>query len=81
MMTLEVSPSPDGLAEPVTFARLVRAYLAIDLSAAKRILDDLADNKSVTLSFDDHAAGIAFRREVSVLGLLTREVAGSDPST
>lgn len=76
-MRLEVSIGPDGLSEPVTFARLVRSHLAVDLSAAKRILDDLTERKSVTLCFDDHAAGDAFRGEVSALGLLVRELAAS----
>jgi hypothetical protein len=77
MMTLEVSIGPDGLTEPVTFARLLGSRLAIDLSAAKRILDDLTERKSVTLCFDDHTAGDAFRREVAALGLLVRELAAS----
>lgn len=78
MMTLEVSIGPDGLTEPVTFALLVRSHLAVDLSAAKHILDDLTERKSVTLCFDDHTAGDAFRRDVAALGLLTRKATRSE---
>jgi hypothetical protein len=73
MITLEVSIGPDGLTEPVAFARLVRSHLAIDLSEAKRILDELTERKSVTLRFHDHATRDAFCRDVAALGLLIRE--------
>lgn len=73
MIALEVSIGPDGLTEPVAFARLVRTHLAVDLSEAKRILDELAGRKCVTLGFRDNATRDAFRRDVAALGLLTRE--------